>query len=91
MAGEPEANFLKIILLLMKYGSKVLQHRIEYELRVREWQIVTQFLDKRKHDVLHLTFDKQKRCCIKDCKIPNSRKCLIHYSLQLPAIGGNMF
>lgn len=73
MAGEPEANFRKIILLLMKYGSKVLKHRIEFELRVREWQLVTQFLDKQKHDILHLTFDKQKRCCIKDCKIPNLR------------------
>lgn len=81
MTGEPEANFLKIILLLMKYGSMVLQHRIEYELRVREWQLVTQFLEKRKHDILHLTFDKHKICCIEDCKIPNSRKCFINYNL----------
>lgn len=82
MAGEHEANFLKIILLLMKYGTKVLQEKIVYELRVQKWQTVTNFLRERKHDILHLT--NNKRCCIKDCKIKdtqNVKKCLIHYSL----------
>lgn len=82
MAGEPEANFLKIILLLMKYGTKVLQKKIVYELRVQKWQTVTDFLRERKHDILHLT--NNKRCCIKDCEMKdtqNAKKCLIHYSL----------
>lgn len=61
MAGEPEANFLKIILLLMKYGTKVLQKKIVYELRVQKWQTVTDFLRERKHDILHLTNNKRLR------------------------------
>lgn len=78
---EPEANFLKIILLLMKYGSKVLQHRIEFEVRVQKWQKVPDFLRERKHDILHLTLDKQKKCCIKDCKKQNARTFFKHKSL----------
>lgn len=81
MANETETNFLKIILLLMGNGSKVLQRRIEYELRIRKWQTVTDFVKERKHDILHLTLDKHKKCCIKDCKIQNASKCLIHTSL----------
>lgn len=82
MAGEHEANFLKIILLLMKYGTKVLQKKIVYELRVQKWQTVTDFLRERKHDILHLT--NNKRCCMKDCEMKdtqNAKKCLINYSL----------
>lgn len=81
MVGEYEVNFFKIILLLMKYGLKVLQYRIEFELRDREWQKVIQFLEKRRYDIFYLIFDKQKRCCIKDCKILNLRKCSIYYNL----------
>lgn len=81
MINEPEANFLKIVLLLMKYGTTVLQHRIEFVLRIRKWQKVTDFLRERKHDILHLTLDKQKKCCIKDCKKQNATTKLIHKSL----------
>lgn len=81
MANEPETNFLKIILLLMRYGSTVLQHRIEYELRIRKWQTVTDFLKERKHDILHLTLDKNRKCCIKNCKIQTASKRLIPTSL----------
>lgn len=80
MANEPETNFLKIILLLIRYGSTVLQHRIEYELRIRKWQTVTDFLKERKHDILHLTLDKN-RFCIKNCKIQTASKRLIPTSL----------
>lgn len=83
MANEPETNFLKIILLLMRYGSTVLQHRIEYELRIRKWQTVTDFLKERKHDIiLHLTLDKNRKCCIKNCKIQTASKRLIPTSLS---------
>lgn len=81
MANEPETNFLKIILLLMRYGSTVLQHRIEYELRIRKWQTVTDFLKERKHDILHLTLDKNRKCCIKNCKIQTASKRLINTRL----------
>lgn len=44
----------------MKYGSKVLQEKIKFELRIRKWQRVPDFLVERKHDILHLTLDMQK-------------------------------
>lgn len=82
MANEPETNFLKIILLLMRYGSTVLQQRIEYELRIRKWQTVTDFLKERKHDILHLTLDKNRKCCIKNCKIQTASKHLRYTSMS---------
>lgn len=84
MTNKNETNFLKIILLLMNYGSKVLQHRIEFELRIRKWQRVTDFLVERKHDILHLTLDRHKRCCINNCSVQISTKNLLHKgSLEL--------
>lgn len=84
MANKNETNFLKIILLLMKYGSKVLQHRIEFELRIRKWQRVYDFIVERKHDILHLTLDRHKRCCINNCSVKILTKSLLHKgSLEL--------
>ncbi|XP_062580981.1 uncharacterized protein LOC134242853, partial [Saccostrea cucullata] len=61
MADVKETNFLKLIWLLMKYGAKVLQHRIEYELRNQKWQKLCDFLEERKHEIFHLT--DLKKCC----------------------------
>ncbi|XP_062611596.1 uncharacterized protein LOC134273420 [Saccostrea cucullata] len=61
MADVKEKNFLKLIWLLMKYGAKVLQHRIEYELRNQKWQKLCDFLQEKKHDIFHLTLSK--KCC----------------------------
>lgn len=68
----------------MKYGSKVLQHRIEFELRIRKWQRVYDFIVERKHDILHLTLDGHKRCCINNCSVKILTKSLLHKgSLEL--------
>ncbi|XP_062570331.1 uncharacterized protein LOC134232394 [Saccostrea cucullata] len=61
MADLKESNFLKLIWLLMKYGAKVLQHRIEYELKYQKWQKLCDFLEERKHEIFHLT--DLKKCC----------------------------
>lgn len=65
----------------MNYGSKVLQHRIEFELRIRKWQRVPDFLVERKHDILHLTLDKHKRCCINNCSVQILTKSLLYKGL----------
>lgn len=94
MANKNETNFLKIILLLMNYGSKVLQHRIEFELRIRKWQQVTDFLEERKHDILHLTLDRHKRCCINNCSVQILTKTLLHkglLELMFEDVKGNCF
>lgn len=94
MANKTETNFLKIILLLMKYGSKVLQEKIEFELRIRKWQRVPDFLVERKHDILHLTLDRHKRCCSNNCSVQILTKTLLHkglLELMFEDVKGNCF
>ena len=78
MIEKFEEHFLKIVILLMKYGGKVLQHRIEYELRIQKWQTVSDFLAKRRHEILHLTFGSKEKCCQTDCKILSKPYGLYH-------------
>ncbi|XP_061171152.1 uncharacterized protein LOC133180702 [Saccostrea echinata] len=61
MADVKETNFLKLVWLLMKYGAKVLQHRIEFELRTQKGQKLCDFLEEKKHEIFHLTV--LKKCC----------------------------
>lgn len=78
MIDKFEEHFLRIVLLLMKYGGMVLQHRIEYELRIQKWQRVSHFLLERRHEILHLTFGSKEKCCQTDCNIPSKPSRLLH-------------
>nr|XP_022338431.1 receptor-interacting serine/threonine-protein kinase 4-like isoform X2 [Crassostrea virginica]XP_022338438.1 receptor-interacting serine/threonine-protein kinase 4-like isoform X3 [Crassostrea virginica] len=71
MIEKSEEHFLRSVLLLMKYGGKVLQHRIEYELQTKQGQTVSAFLLKSIHEIIHLTFGKSDKCCQTHCSIPS--------------------
>nr|XP_022290877.1 uncharacterized protein LOC111102362 isoform X2 [Crassostrea virginica] len=85
MASKDEENFLKLVLLLLKYGGRVLQDRIECELERQKQQTVSDFLEEYKHKILHLTLRYKKECCQKDCRSKNRAalneqylKCMFH-------------
>ena len=78
MIDKFEEHFLRIVLLLMKYGGMVLQHQIEYELRIQKWQTVSDFLLERRHEILHLTFGSKEKCCRTDCNIPSKPSRSLH-------------
>lgn len=70
MASREEENFLVIVLLLMKFGSRVLQEKIKCQLG-KEKQSLEVFLKEKKHDIFHLTLTEH--CCLKTCKKKNRR------------------
>lgn len=71
MPSKDEENFLKLVLLLLKYGGRVLQDRIECELERQKHQTVSDFLEENKHKILHLTLGNKKECCQQNCRSKN--------------------
>mgnify|MGYP003684274907 CR=1 FL=1 len=85
MASTDEENFLKIVLLLLKFGGRVLHHRIECELQRQKQQTVSDFLEENKHKILHLTLGYKNECCKQNCRSKNHAalngqylKCMFH-------------
>lgn len=70
MADKFEENFLRTFLLVMKFGTMVLQQQIVFEL-YQKWQTVLDFLKEKKHDILHLTLGKHN-CCVSNCQTKRS-------------------
>lgn len=64
MVNEEEENVLVIVFLLMKFGSKVLQKKFQ-----KECPDPKNFFEKKKHEILHLTLNKQ--CCVANCNMDN--------------------
>lgn len=90
MASKDEENFLKLVFLLLKYGGRVLQDRIEYELQRQKQQTVSDFLEENKHKILHLTLGNKKECCQQNCRSKNHAalngqylKCMFHNMEQI--------
>lgn len=74
MVKEEEENFLVIVFLLMKFGSVVLQKKLQ-----KKCPCPNDFFEKKRHEILHLTLNK--KCCVEDCEtnnrpIPISRRNL---------------
>lgn len=90
MPSKDEENFLKLVLLLLKYGGRVLQDRIECELQRQKQQTVSDFLEENKHKILHLTLGYKKECCQQNCRSKNYAalsgeylKCMFHNMEQI--------
>lgn len=64
MVNKEEENVLVIVFLLMKFGSIVLQEKFRKECPEPEI-----FFKEKKHEILHLTLNKQ--CCEAKCEIKN--------------------
>lgn len=67
IAGTEEENFFIIVFLVMKYGSKVLQEKIQHEL-LNSPGLKT-FLEEEKHSIFHLTLPNSYQCCL--CDLPD--------------------
>lgn len=75
IAGTEEENFFMIVFLVMKYGSKVLQEKIQQKLL--NSQGLQTFLEKEKHSIFHWTLPNSYQCCLCDLPDENNKKVML--------------